>query len=273
MNSPDPLPTPVTPIASQWDSAVIRQLAYAGLGLVATVLADVFNLSTAQFTERGGRVIDSILAFAVIAVPIFLAYRARKNTPTPPISGTPGVAATVQREIDIATATTPEDKSDAVKMKLHPLTVVIALMVSVALMSGCSISPTKPLTTAQTIPQKGYAAVGLYQIAQARSLDVMRLSETPSGVKAAIADADARATPIVLQLTQALKLYSTIEQITSGPAGDRLAEAVKRIDELTSQALPLIEALQTALGKGPKPIAALPLIPRGSPALAWSNAR
>jgi len=275
MNSPNPIP-PVTPLPSQWDSAVIRSLAYAGLGLVATILADIFGWSTSAFLEKGGRVIDALLAFLVIAIPLYQAYRARKNNPTPPIAGTPAVEKTVEREVSIATAQSPTEKRDAVLMKLHPLTVVLALMVATACITGCAISPATPITTAETVTQKGYATAGLYSILQARALDVMKMQEAPASVRTAIADANAKATPVVLQLTQALRVYSTIEQIRSGPAGERMAEATRRVSELVEQAAPLVEALRAALGRAPDrpgaPYGSIDLIPR-EPALAWSDAR
>lgn len=283
MNSPNPVPTSPTPLQSQWDSAIVRQLAYALLGLVATILADIFNLSTSAFLEKGGRVIDALLGFAVIAVPLVLAWRARRNNPTPPIAGTAAVEKTVEREQNIASATTYADKVDAIKMKCAAWTVLGAAVLAALALQGCAVSPSKPLQVAQTIPQKGYAAAGLYEILQSRGLDAMRFAQTPDAVKVAIADADKAATPVILQLTKALRLYQTIEGITSADRGNRLDLALKSIDSLVRQAEPLLRALEVALGKAPQiassralpdlyPLALAP-IPRGAPALAWSDGR
>lgn len=272
MNSPNPLP-PVTPLPSQFDSAVIRSLAYAGLGLVATILADIFGWTTSAFLEKGGRVIDAVLAFLVIAIPLYQAYRARKNLPNPPIAGTPAVEETIKREQRIEAAPTHAEKVEA--MKCSPVAVILAALASLVVLasiSACQTSPTQPFEVAETNAQKGYAAAGMYEIAQSRALDIMKMTETPDAVKTRIADADKAATPVLLKLTAALRLYETIAQIRAGPDGARLAEAGRRIKELSDEALPLIRALQDALGAAPRqPTAALEPIQR-TPALAWSQA-
>jgi hypothetical protein len=271
MNSPNPVP-PVTPLPSQWDSAIVRQLLYALLGLAATVLADLFGWSTTDFLAKGGRIIDALLGFAVIAVPLILAWRARRNQATPPIAGTPAVEKVIEREEKIASAPTLEARAHA--MKCAPVTVLIAALVACAALAGCQTSPADPINAAETIPQKGFAAVGLYEILQSRGLDVMRMQEAPDNVKTAIADADQKATPVILQLTQALRLYTSIQSITTGPPGGRLAEALRQIEDLTKQAEPLIRALQNALGRMPAQTTGQ-IEQRGFPALAlaWSDAR
>lgn len=276
MNSPNPIP-PQTPLPGQWNSAIIRQIAYAGLGLVATILADIFNLSTTAFLERGGRVLDAVLGFIVIAYPLWLAYRARLNNPTPPIAGTPAVEKSIVREELIESAPTAGTKNAAAKCSAISVIVAgilaIASVVTVGGISGCATSPTAPITAAQTTPQRGYAVAGLYSILQASALDLMRSADTPAAVKTAIADADAKASPVMLQLTQALKLYTSIDATVGAASGARAAEATAKIDEWLAKAQPLVENLRRVLG-GTKPTA-LMIEPRGSPALAlaWSDAR
>lgn len=99
-----PQNVPITPLESQWDSAIVRQLLYAALALFGTVLANIFGLSTESFLAKGGQIIDALITFAVIAWPLWLAYRARRNRPTPPIEGTPAVEATAVREQALGTA-------------------------------------------------------------------------------------------------------------------------------------------------------------------------
>lgn len=109
MNSPNPVSTPVTPLPSQWDSAIIRNIAYAGLTLLATVIADLFGLSAENVLAKGGRIIDAAVAFGVVAYPLYLAYKARKYRATPPITPQ-AVMATEKREAAIARA--PEAAKD-----------------------------------------------------------------------------------------------------------------------------------------------------------------
>ena len=94
-----------TPLPSQWDSAVIRQLAFAGLALIATVAADFFGVSRDLIEERGGRLIEAVLSVLIVAVPLFLAYRARMYKATPPITEA-AVKASAARESKIAAAPT-----------------------------------------------------------------------------------------------------------------------------------------------------------------------
>jgi len=92
-----------TPLPSQWDSAVIRQLAFAALALVATVAADFFGISQELIEEKGGRLIEAALSVLIVAVPLFLAYRARMYKATPPITEQ-AVKATEVREAKIEAA-------------------------------------------------------------------------------------------------------------------------------------------------------------------------
>lgn len=103
-----------TPLPSTWDSAIIRNLAYALLGLVASIAADYFGLDAAIIKETGGRTIEAVLTFLVVAVPLYLAYRARKYKPTPPITTEAAIAA-VNREDKISIARTEEQKKEAAK--------------------------------------------------------------------------------------------------------------------------------------------------------------
>lgn len=103
-----------TPLPSAWDSGIIRNLAYALLGLVATIAADYFGVDEKIIKETGGRTIEAVLTFLVVAVPLYLAYRARKYKPTPPITTEAAIAA-VNREEKIAIARTEEQKKDAAK--------------------------------------------------------------------------------------------------------------------------------------------------------------
>src|SRR5687768_6426230 len=66
MNSP-PDPPVITPLPSEWNSAIIRNIAYAGLTLLATVIADFFGLSAENVLAKGGRFIDAAIAFGVVA--------------------------------------------------------------------------------------------------------------------------------------------------------------------------------------------------------------
>jgi len=92
-----------TPLPSEWDSAVIRQLAYAALALVATAAARFFGASAEVISAAGGELIDAVLAVLVVAVPLFLAYRARMYKATPPITEQ-AVKATEVREAKIEAA-------------------------------------------------------------------------------------------------------------------------------------------------------------------------
>lgn len=107
------IPTP-TPLPSQWDSAIIRQLAYAGVALIAVLMANLFGLSTEAFEQKAGKIIDALLAFAVIATPLILAWRARLTKPTPPITEQ-AVVATQVREANIASAVNKSEKLEASK--------------------------------------------------------------------------------------------------------------------------------------------------------------
>lgn len=103
-----------TPLPSAWDSAIVRNLAYALLALIATIAADFFGVDAAIIKEKGGRLIEAALTFLVVAVPLYLAYRARKYKPTPPITQEAAQAA-VERESKIAAARTEEQKLEAAK--------------------------------------------------------------------------------------------------------------------------------------------------------------
>jgi hypothetical protein len=113
MSNPNPVPT-TTPLPSTWDSAIIRNLAYAALALIATIVADFFGLDATLILQKGGRLIEAAVTFAVVATPLYLAYRARKYKPTPPITPE-AVQATKEREREIAAAPTPESKREAAK--------------------------------------------------------------------------------------------------------------------------------------------------------------
>jgi hypothetical protein len=102
MNSPNPVPGTPTPLDGQWNSAIVRQLLYAVLLLVATTAAKFFGLSAEVITKAGGELIDAVLGVLIVAVPLYLAYRARVTKPTPPIAGTPAVEATAVREQSIS---------------------------------------------------------------------------------------------------------------------------------------------------------------------------
>lgn len=103
MNSPDPIPPVITPLPSEWDSAVIRRLAYAAMAVVATIIADGLGLSSEAFLARGGRIVDSIIEFGLIAWPLYMAYKARKYKANPPITPQ-AIVATEKREEKIARA-------------------------------------------------------------------------------------------------------------------------------------------------------------------------
>lgn len=115
MNSPAPNGfKEETPLPSAWDSAIIRNLAYAALALIATIAADFFGVTSDVITQKGGRLIEAVLSFAVVAVPLYLAYRARKYKATPPITTEAQIAA-VTREQKIAAARNEDQKRDAAK--------------------------------------------------------------------------------------------------------------------------------------------------------------
>jgi hypothetical protein len=103
-----------TPLPSAWDSAIVRNLAYAVLGLIATIAADFFGLDATLIMEKGGRSIEALLTFLIVAVPLYLAYRARKYKATPPIT-LEAAAKAVDRESAIAAARTEEQKLEAAK--------------------------------------------------------------------------------------------------------------------------------------------------------------
>lgn len=127
-----------TPLPSQWDSAIIRQLLYAALGLLATVLADVFGLSTEAFLAKGGRVIDAVLGVLVIAIPLYLAWRARRNLPTPPIAGTDAVTATAVREEKIALAPPGQKENIAAGRTLSGYVLAVGLAGMLVGLLGCT---------------------------------------------------------------------------------------------------------------------------------------
>jgi hypothetical protein len=110
MSTPNPVPE--TPLPSEWNSAVIRNIAYAFLTLVATVAADYFGVTAELVMTKGGRLIEAVLSVVVVALPLYLAYRARKYRATPPITPEAAQAAVI-REKQIAAAPTEEQRERA----------------------------------------------------------------------------------------------------------------------------------------------------------------
>ncbi len=103
-----------TPLPSAWDSSIVRNIAYALLALVATIAADWFGLDATLILQKGGRTIEALVTFLVVAVPLYLAYRARKYKATPPIT-LQAASEAVVRESKIAEARTEEEKREAAK--------------------------------------------------------------------------------------------------------------------------------------------------------------
>jgi hypothetical protein len=243
MNSPAPVPRSQTPLPGEWDSAIIRQLAYAGLGLVATIVADLFGLSSTAVLEKGGRIIDALLGFAVIAVPLWLAYRARKNQPTPPIAGTPAVEATIEREQTIAEAPTQAMKIQA--MKCSAFAIIGAGMLVVTLL-GCVSS--NPYRYSVTVLDRAHTTLRLLEESQQVALPLVSSTEVPEAVKASLRAASRSATAAAEQLGKAvIEVEAARAELATASGGDaRLRLANARLLEWIQTVKARIAAIKTA---------------------------
>lgn len=87
---------------------------------------------------------------------------------------------------------------------------IFAATLLVAL-TECSCA-SNPVAEAQTLEQKAYALYGTFVILEEQADQVVKQSTTPENVRAAIANADAKAKPTADALMQSFLNYSHIEQ-------------------------------------------------------------
>lgn len=93
---------------------------------------------------------------------------------------------------------------------------VAALALALAATPACvALTPLNPFSVTRSVDQQAYALMGAYALALDEASALVRNPATPRGVKAALAAAEARATPAVELVKVAAVAYRRAETQTS----------------------------------------------------------
>jgi hypothetical protein len=127
---------------------------------------------------------------------------------------------------------------------IRPLNHAFLALLLLAL-AGCQ---TNPVSEAKSPEQRAYAIAGTYAISQSRVLDILAQPQTSDALKSALKQADATASPVVLQLIDATKLYANVKAELAGTEGDaRLETAAANLETWLTRAKPLVDNLIATL--------------------------
>lgn len=119
------------------------------------------------------------------------------------------------------------------------------VMLTLLALAGCQ---TNPVSEATSPEQRAYALAGTYAIGQSRVLDILAQPQTSDALRSALKQADAAASPVIVQLIDATKLYANVKAGLAGTEGDdRLAAAAANLETWLTRAKPLMDALIATL--------------------------
>jgi len=112
---------------------------------------------------------------------------------------------------------------------------VCALALALAATPACvSLTPLNPFSAARSADQQAYALIGAYALVLEEATALVRDPATPRGVKAALAAAEARATPAVEVVKIAAVAYRRAETETASAAlAQAIVDAQRPIADLT----------------------------------------
>lgn len=113
---------------------------------------------------------------------------------------------------------------------------ICALALALAATPACvSLTPLNPFTAARSADQRAYALIGAYALTLEEATVLVRNPATPRAVKAALAEAEARATPAIELVKVAAIAYRRAEtETTSAALAGAIADAQAPIAALTT---------------------------------------
>lgn len=156
------------------------------------------------------------------------AFIARSMKPTPPVTLT-------------------KAKADAANApKLHPVTVLLALIMGMALLGGCQRLAVQEAVTPE---QKAAALLGDFTVYQSASLKIATDETVPAEVRRKVAQTAVDAKPIADQLDLALREYRSIAgQLAAGTSTDaKLQIAAANLSRWILELSPLVKSMRSTV--------------------------
>lgn len=231
-------------IIKKLDAGTVRGLIVATIPLLV-LIGSFFGLDQAVFSAKLSDIGEKIVALVTLGGIAWAAY-ARLFNPTPPITET---AAEKTRAMLAKQNEGKSSSSGAPPVRLHPVTLVLALVLaSLAFSSiyGCS---SLAVSRAKTNEQRAAALIGDFTIFQRAAIAIGQDSTVPTEVRKPIVDSAVQLKPAVDELDLALREYrSIVFDLGSDTSSDqKLAIAAANLTKWIAEIQPRILALRSLI--------------------------